>query len=97
MRYRAAGAAAHVSHHAGTFLCNQAFFVACHAAVTTGAPRIASFVHVPLAAPDALPALATALTDADDRLKTRILKVLDRMGYKPKAKDEPAAVLPRLS
>ena len=31
--------------------------------------------------------LATALADADDRLKGRILKVLDRMGYKPKAKD----------
>jgi HEAT repeat protein len=40
--------------------------------------------------------LATALTDADDRLKTRILKVLDRMGYKPKTKDAPATVLPRL-
>ena len=30
--------------------------------------------------------LATALAEADDRLKTRIMKVLDRMGYKPKAK-----------
>ena len=41
--------------------------------------------------------LATALTDADDRLKSRILKLLDRMGYKPKTKDEAAAVLPRLT
>lgn len=41
--------------------------------------------------------LATALTDADDRLKTRIMKVLDRMGYKPKAKQETGAELPRLT
>ena len=41
--------------------------------------------------------LATALADADDRLKARIMKVLDRMGYKPKAKEgaqaEPAKLL----
>jgi hypothetical protein len=41
--------------------------------------------------------LATALTDADDRLKTRIMKVLDRMGYKPKAKPEASVELPRLT
>src|SRR5205807_1238662 len=29
--------------------------------------------------------LAVALGEADDRLKSRIMKVLDRMGYKPKA------------
>jgi len=28
--------------------------------------------------------LAVALGEADERLKARILKVLDRMGYKPK-------------
>lgn len=32
--------------------------------------------------------LAVALGDADEKLKGRILKVLDRMGYKPKPKDE---------
>src|SRR5919201_1846605 len=32
--------------------------------------------------------LATALADAHDKLKGRILKVLDRMGYKPKVKEE---------
>jgi HEAT repeats len=32
--------------------------------------------------------LAVALGEADDRLKGRILKVLDRMGYKPKLKDD---------
>lgn len=32
--------------------------------------------------------LAVALTEADDRLKGRIMKVLDRMGYKPKPKEE---------
>jgi HEAT repeat protein len=42
--------------------------------------------------------LATALADADDRLKTRIMKVLDRMGYKPKTKEAaPKAELPRLT
>jgi hypothetical protein len=34
--------------------------------------------------------LAVALNEADDRLKGRILKVLDRMGYKPKPKEEGA-------
>lgn len=32
--------------------------------------------------------LAVALGEADERLKARILKVLDRMGYKPKTKDD---------
>ncbi len=32
--------------------------------------------------------LAVALEVADDRLKARILKVLDRMGYKPKPQEE---------
>jgi hypothetical protein len=39
-----------------------------------------------------------ALAEADDRLKTRVMKVLDRMGYKPKAKDEATIVeVPRLT
>jgi hypothetical protein len=36
----------------------------------------------------AVEALAAALVSADDRLKGRILKVLDRMGYKPKGQEE---------
>nr|MBI3614388.1 HEAT repeat domain-containing protein [Nitrospirota bacterium] len=34
--------------------------------------------------------LAVALNEADDRLKGRIMKVLDRMGYKPKPNEERA-------
>jgi HEAT repeat protein len=41
--------------------------------------------------------MATALAEADDRLKSRIMKVLDRMGYKPKVKDEAKVELPRLT
>jgi hypothetical protein len=41
--------------------------------------------------------LATALAEADDRLKTRVMKVLDRMGYKPKVKDETKVEAPRLT
>ena len=41
--------------------------------------------------------LATALAEADDRLKTRVLKVLDRMGYKPKAKEAVKTEAPRLT
>ena len=42
--------------------------------------------------------LATALAEADDRLKSRVMKVLDRMGYKPKVNDEAKAVeAPRLT
>jgi len=41
--------------------------------------------------------LATALAEADDRLKTRVLKVLDRMGDKPKTKEAVKEELPRLT
>jgi HEAT repeat protein len=41
--------------------------------------------------------LATALAEADDRLKARVLKVLDRMGYKPKTKDTVKTETPRLT
>ena len=41
--------------------------------------------------------LATALAEADDRLKTRVLKVLDRMGYKPKVKEPAKEEAPRLT
>ena len=37
------------------------------------------------------------LADADDRLKTRVLKVLDRMGYKPKIKEAAKEEAPRLT
>ena len=44
------------------------------------------------------PGDSPALADADDRLKTRVMKVLDRMGYKPKVNDEAKAVeAPRLT
>src|SRR5574340_703331 len=39
------------------------------------------------AVPSLVPLLAAALAEADDRLKTKIMKVLDRMGYKPKPKE----------
>jgi hypothetical protein len=42
--------------------------------------------------------LATALADADDRLKARVMKVLDRMGYKPKVQEAvKAGEVPRLT
>ena len=42
--------------------------------------------------------LATALVEADERLKTRVMKVLDRMGYKPKVSDvEKVVEAPRLT
>lgn len=35
------------SHHAGTFLCNQSYWAACHHRARTGHPRRALFVHIP--------------------------------------------------
>jgi pyroglutamyl-peptidase len=35
------------SFHAGTFLCNQSFFVACHRLESVGDLRLAAFLHVP--------------------------------------------------
>jgi pyroglutamyl-peptidase len=45
------GLRAHVSYHAGTYLCNAAYYLACREMTRlTGAPR-AVFVHVPNPAP----------------------------------------------
>jgi pyroglutamyl-peptidase len=33
--------------HAGTFLCNQSFYVACHRVESVGDLRLAAFLHVP--------------------------------------------------
>jgi len=38
---------AHVSLHAGAFLCNQTFYLGCHGSVTQGIPQTAMFIHVP--------------------------------------------------
>ncbi len=45
---RADGLPVSASHHAGTFLCNQAFFVGCHRSESRGVPAVAAFVHVPV-------------------------------------------------
>ena len=52
-RLSALGLPVGVSFHAGTFLCNQALYLGCHAAETTGVPALAVFVHVP--SPAAVP------------------------------------------
>ena len=41
------GLALKPSFHAGTFLCNQSFFVACHRVETGDDLALAAFVHVP--------------------------------------------------
>jgi pyroglutamyl-peptidase len=41
------GISATVSLHAGTFLCNQTFYLGCHRGATVGTPQIATFIHVP--------------------------------------------------
>ena len=45
--FAAHGVPAQVSTHAGTFLCNQAFYLGCHRCETTGTPDLAAFIHVP--------------------------------------------------
>jgi len=45
--FQSHGVEAHPSFHAGTFLCNQTFYLGCHAAETTGTPQLAGFIHVP--------------------------------------------------
>ena len=40
------GAPAHAAFHAGTFLCNQSFYLGCHAC-ETGDLNLAAFIHVP--------------------------------------------------
>jgi pyroglutamyl-peptidase len=41
------GVEARPSFHAGTFLCNQTFYLGCHQTHTTRTPAISAFVHVP--------------------------------------------------
>jgi len=38
---------AQVATHAGTFLCNQSFFVGCHVAETSDFLKVGCFIHVP--------------------------------------------------
>lgn len=45
---RAAGIPAKVSHHAGTYLCNAALYVAGHVSDSFGLPTRSMFVHLPL-------------------------------------------------
>lgn len=41
------GVAAMPCFHAGTFLCNQTFFLGCHRCETDRAMELAAFIHVP--------------------------------------------------
>ena len=50
------------SFDAGTFLCNQAFYLGCHAAHTTGVPGLAAFVHIPPIDPAEVNAVPIATT-----------------------------------
>jgi pyroglutamyl-peptidase len=47
-KLQAAGIPAHVSHYAGTYLCNAALYFSCHLAATLGLKTQATFLHVPL-------------------------------------------------
>ena len=38
---------AQIATHAGTFLCNQSFFVGCHVAENSDFLKVGSFIHVP--------------------------------------------------
>ncbi len=44
---RATGLPAELSYHAGTYLCNQAFYLACHWAATHSPTTRVGFIHVP--------------------------------------------------
>jgi pyroglutamyl-peptidase len=65
---REAGVPAMVSHHAGTYVCNAALYLALHAAQSNGLRTRAAFIHVPLdpsqldgdAETPSLPAIASA-------------------------------------
>jgi pyroglutamyl-peptidase len=45
--FSAHGLPAKASVHAGSFLCNQVFFLGCHAVATRNDVRLAAFIHVP--------------------------------------------------
>ncbi len=67
---RATGVPAELSYHAGTYLCNQAFYLALHwAAQQQPAPRV-GFVHVP-----ALPAQVCTMNRAVPSMDLRVIEV----------------------
>ena len=64
----AAGVQAQPSFHAGTFLCNQTFYLGCHQSQTTGNPAIAAFLHIPP-------------MDCHDALVDGLVRLLTRLHY----------------
>jgi pyroglutamyl-peptidase len=63
------GVVANPAFHAGTFLCNQSFYLGCHATEGHGPLTMAVFIHVPpmesfAAFEDGLVGLAHAILDA---------------------------------
>ena len=62
--FSAHGVIAQAAFHAGTFLCNQTFFLGCHRVATGDDLALAAFVHVPpMACYDAFDAALGALLD----------------------------------
>ncbi len=64
------GVKAHAAFHAGTFLCNQSFYLGCNAVEGPGPLAVAAFIHVPPmpsydAFEDGLVSLATRLLSGD--------------------------------
>ena len=45
--FKNVGINAQASFHAGTFLCNQVFYLGCHLAESNSSLEVAAFIHVP--------------------------------------------------
>jgi pyrrolidone-carboxylate peptidase len=58
----AAGVSVEVSHHAGTYLCNAALFLALEAAERGPAPATIGFLHVPVETPPETPVLVAGIS-----------------------------------
>ena len=64
------GLDAQIATHAGTFLCNQSFFLGCHFAESSDFLELGSFVHVPPL--ESFDTLETALAEVLKSEKQRL-------------------------
>lgn len=69
--WRERGIPSYVSNSAGTYLCNQTFYLACHLAASRSIA--AGLVHIPLSSANAAVMLATIPSMAFDQLRDAVL------------------------
>lgn len=78
-----AGIPAEISHHAGTYLCNAAFYLSQHYAAQLHLPTVSLFIHLPLTPPQVARS-GKSLPSCDVRLMSQaVAAVIQRLESTP--------------